>query len=364
MRIFSCLCLLIIVSSASLSNNADCRNIFSWPFNSTSIWNTPVGGAAVFTDANLFPNATPPHYGVYIDEDYFYTTLADDALVEWRDQGHWNATPDCEIFPWARVRQVPWPSNVTITQGGNNALALLMPDNDTLVLTQPAYKCSEAAPLLSLFDNRFPNTSIRGAGNWGGHGGSALNAIGGTLRLGELLPSSLTPPQHVLKLQLWAKYYYFGAAFGANKTNCYRWPALQCDGYSEDPSLYGGANPRLKPGALLAVPLIALPALTAALSTAPARSLAWTLAHFGGLLCDDTYSDRVTFNAEHGFDKLFMSQWGFPFVTWPNDARPGAQAWLNDVLTLWRALKIVDSNAQNTVGGGGTPLAPPPPPFC
>jgi hypothetical protein len=88
------------------------------------------------------------------------------------------------------------------------------------------------------------------------------------------------------------------------------------------------------------------------------------LAHFGGLLCDDTYADRATFNAEHGFDALFLSQWGFPFVTWPGDARPGAQAWLSDVLALWRALKIVDSNQPDTPGGGGAPLAPPPPPMC
>ena len=129
----------------------------------------------------------------------------------------------------------------------------------------------------------------------GGHGGSSLNAIGGSLRIGELLPTASpdTPgPPHVLKIQLWAAQYYYGSAYGANKSTCYHWPALDCDGYSEDPLLYGGANPLLTPGALLAVPPESLPALNASLATQPARALAWTFANYGGLLCDDTYADR------------------------------------------------------------------------
>jgi hypothetical protein len=59
--------------------------------------------------------------------------------------------------------------------------------------------------------------------------------------------------------------------------------------YSEDPTLYNGSNPLLTPGALLAVPLAQLASLQAALKTPPAQALAWTLAHYGGLLCDDTY---------------------------------------------------------------------------
>jgi hypothetical protein len=128
------------------------------------------------------------------------------------------------------VQTVPWPANLTITQPGNNALALLLPDGDSLILTQPAYRCTPSAPLLSLFDHNFGTGSLRGLGNWGGHGGSALNAIGGSLRIGELLPQSEAPPQHVLKLQLWAKPYYYGSAFGATKATCFHWPALVCDG--------------------------------------------------------------------------------------------------------------------------------------
>lgn len=359
------LALSALLAITRISGAEECRNPLVAPFNASSIWNVPLGEDAVFAAANLFTN-TSDMPSLFIDEDYFVKTAPTDPLTVWRSQGHWNATPDCELFPWAPVvGSVPWPANLTITQSGNNALALLLPDGDTLVLTQPAYKCAPTAPLLSLFDRSHGRTSIRGAGNWGGHGGSSLNAIGGSLRLGELLPSSPAPgPQHVLKIQLWAKRYYFGSAFGANWSSCFRWPALNCDGYGMDPSLYGGANPKLTPGALLAVPLAQLPALVARLATPPARALAWTFAHYGGLLCDDTYADRATFNAEHGFDASFEAAWGWPFVTWQGDARPGAKEWLQDVLTLWRALSIVDSNTRETPGGGGAPLQPPLPPLC
>ena len=36
-----------------------------------------------------------------------------------------------------------------------------------------------------------------------------------------------------------------------------------------------------------------LPALNASLQTEPARQIAWTLANYGGYICDDTYADRV-----------------------------------------------------------------------
>lgn len=287
----------VLVARIAVADAKDvppCRDPLTWPFNDSTVWNVAVGTAALFSNANIFPGNVTPSDGVFNDDDYFIVTSTSDPLIDWYSQGWWNSTPNCDLFPWTSlVGRVHWPENVTITQGGNNALALLQPDNETLLLTQPAYRCGSDAPLLSLYDRWHPNCSIYGLGNWGGHGGSSLNAIGGSLRIGELLPSSPDPgPRHVLKLQLWAKQYYYGVAYGANKSTCYHWPALDCDGYSEDPTLYGGSNPLLTPGALLAIPLSDLPRVNATLATAPARALAWTLANFGGLLCDDTYADR------------------------------------------------------------------------
>ena len=241
----------LLLLSRSAFSSSSCRDPLIAPFDNVTIWNTPLGSQAVFSPLNLFRSVVPKD-GVFSDDDYFIITSNEDPLIDWFNQGHWNSTPDCLQFPWSPlVGRVHWPENLTITKGGNNALALLQPDGDSLIFTQPAYRCNSSAPLLSLENKGHGKGSLRGNGNWGGHGGSSLNAIGGSLRLGELLPSSALPgPSHVLKLQLWAKQYYYGSAFGANWSTCYHWPALDCDGYAMDPTLYGGSNPLLTPGAL------------------------------------------------------------------------------------------------------------------
>lgn len=243
--------LVVTLSGASTADAASaaapaptCRDARVWPYNTSSIWNMPIGAAAAYAPAGIFPGPAAPKDGVFIDEDYFVETVWGDPTIDWYSQGHWNSTPDCEQFPWSPlVGRVPWPQNLTITIPGNNALALLQPDGDSLLFTQPAYRCTVDAPLLSIHDTWHMTGSLRYSdGNWGGHGvllarvatcacrarppprrdagGSALNAIGGSLRLGELLPTSGGPPTHTLKLQLWAKYYYFGAEFGACCAEC------------------------------------------------------------------------------------------------------------------------------------------------
>jgi hypothetical protein len=234
------------------------------------------------------------------------------------------------------------------------------------VLTQPLYRCNASSPILSLLDSSHGITSIRGNGTWGGHGGSSLNAIGGTLRLGELMPNS-SPPTHALKLELFAHQYYFGQPSGATRNTCYRWPALVCDGYALDCTgsagayCYNGTNPLLTPGALLAIPLANLSAVSATLSTEPGRMLAWTLANYGGYLVDDTYDDRATMCVEYGFEEQFQSAWGFPFDA--QQTGPGS-AWSQDVFTVFRALYIVANNGPSSIGGGGKPVQPIAPPPC
>ena len=66
---------------------------------------------------------------------------------------------------------------------------------------------------------------------------------------------------------------------------------------------------------------------------------------------------QATFNTEHGFTAQFAAVWGLDF-----SASTGR--WFDDVMLLFRALKVVSSNTQAAPGGGGTPLQQPPPPFC
>ena len=381
----------------SFATPSDCRDPLVRPFSADTVWNVAVGEQAAFAPAHLFPDGASPSQ-IFVDEDFFAVARDTDPLIPWYEQG-WNCTPNCALMPWAPfVESVRWPEPFLITPNGNNALALLQPDGDSLfrmyfnekpratphsahlntnplpgvtapiptpTVTQPAYHCVVGGPLLSMnltTEQRTAAGSLRGNGNLGGHGGSDLSALGGALRVGELLPGAESPgPLHALKLELWAKQYYFGTAFGANASTCFRWPAATCDGYFADPQLYNGSDPRLVPGALLALTADGYAGL--ALATAPAKQLAWTLRNFGGYLVDDTYSNQLTFAAERGFQQGFAYAWGFEFGS--NPASPGAgAAFYADVLAIARALMIVDSNSAAAPGGGGTPLQPPPPGFC
>lgn len=286
-------------------------------------------------------------------------------------QGHWGGptTPAayCTVTG-PEVRALHFPSSVNIsTFGNNNAAALLLPDNDTLQLMQPLYVCGGGSPVLALELPQGENsTSIRGPGTLGGHGGSGLNAIGGTIRLGELLPGA-PPIAHALKLEFYAHQYYYRPPSG-NRSQCFHWPAVACDGYCFDcagspDECYGGANPLLTPGALLAVPPDAAPALNASLRTAPARRALAALATFGGYLVDDTAWNASSICTEHGVQDEFRATYGFAFGVNANE-RGSAGAWYADLVAIFRALAIVVNNGPATPGGGGTPLAPPPPPFC
>jgi hypothetical protein len=250
--------------------------------------------------------------------------------------------------------------------GNNNAAAILQPDGHSLIFTQPLYVCTPGAPVLSQYDQARGTGDIYENGTWGGHGGSSLNAIGGTIRLGELMPGTgPTGPRHALKLELFAHQYYYGTLYGANRSTCYRWPALTCDGYFADCgpgsgyNCYNGSSPFLTPGALLAVPLQDMAAVNASLATEPARMLLWTLTYYGGYLVDDTFDDRGTICTEHGWTDAFSNAWSMEFNT-----RDATSEWYKDMLTLFRALSIVVNNSEDSPGGGGPPLQPPAPPFC
>ena len=101
-------------------------------------------------------------------------------------------------------------------QSNNNAAAVLLPDRRTLVQMQPLYRCEPGSPILAKWGadrgcpQTFPNTTdILGDGALGAHGGSGLSSIGGTIRMGELLPGA-PPISHALKLELFGHLYYYG----------------------------------------------------------------------------------------------------------------------------------------------------------
>ena len=124
------------------------------------------------------------------------------------DQGGWwepaSASTYCPLQNTSKmVAHLPFPAQQLATSwGDNNAFALLMPDGETLVQSQPIYRCKPggsngSAPLLMIGDylqggacrNSTPlcrNISILSSGNesmWGSHGGSDISALGGSIRV-------------------------------------------------------------------------------------------------------------------------------------------------------------------------------------
>lgn len=411
-------------SARPLHAESACRDRFAWPFASSSIWNTALGSSALLLPARIYnlsyaegcalrrdasrtlryvcsgwntswteatclssgccydvispdPSGIPwcyapagqAPYGFHNDPDFIVQSRASDPVVAWMDQGTWEPGNHC-LVTGPHAADVPLPDSFsTECGGGNNGMALLLPDNRTLLQMQPAFRLGAGSPLLALYHKGAPvafpwEIDILGDGAWGAHGGSGLSAIGGTIRAGELAPGA-PPLRHALKLELFAHDYYYSGGTAAPYADCFRWPALGCDGYAHDassPLHYNGSVPGLQPGALLALPASAaqLP-----VATAPAALIRDALATYGAYLVDDTATDDAAICMEQSVSDALLADYGIH--TQPN-TRPGyndnTTAFYNDLVSLFRSLHIVANNANGSAGGGGTPLAPPAPPIC
>jgi hypothetical protein len=264
-----------------------------------------------------------------------------------------------------------------------------------VVQSQPLYRCEAGQPVLALrsylrekHTDKPINISIAAGGYatmLGPHGGTGLSAIGGTIRLGELAPTGSI--DHAIKLELNARDYYYGNNTGV----CHRWPALPYDKCPE----FGGTNPNIQPGTLLAVPPALAATLKTQLSSVPALKLLAALTDFGGYLVDDTASNRGTFCAEPAVVAEVNALYGFPlsYVLRPqNKTEPprcnftrnwvepcmrgcctqppcgcnktAADTFYVDMLLVFRALHVVANSGPSAIGGGGKRRRPPAPPLC
>lgn len=228
-------------------------------------------------------------------------------------------------------------------------------DGRTIKQTQPFARCTAGESGTSQY--MFEDTDIYGDGYYGAHGGSGLSAIGGALRVGELV-SENQPIKHVLKINVFGKknLYYDEITKG------FRWPAKRTDGYAANN--YG--NTRTKPvnkecrmGALLALPpSVDLEKLN--FETIPGRILAQTFRDYGAYIVDDTAWDVYAIVTEWGPDGRvtdeFEKKWGFSMK------QSGKETpWSRDMERIFLNLHVVVNNSPQSIGGGGetrVPLAP------
>ena len=196
--------------------------------------------------------------------------------------------------------------------------------------------------------NPWGGVDIYGDGIPGTHFGSGLSAIGGSIRKGELTNNRAI--RHALKVMIWGKKYLYYS----DSNPGYRWPATNADNYAAQDYGYRGTNPSLVQGSLLAIP----PNVTQAslsLQTPAAKKLFVALKNYGAYVSDDAAWDAHYFGVEKGALEEFKNTYGYDFEG------SGGQ-FQEEVMKLFQALKIVDNNAPDNIGGGGTPraaLAPP-----
>lgn len=348
-----------------------CRDARRWPFRTDSIWNLPLGEGALLVPAGL---QAPLSMGMTVDEDVLILHPDAPGKPVMRNTAGWDRNKSrCGTVTDTRVFEelVPVPDDFSTDPGflgltPNMSAALLLADGVTVKQTQPFHICGPGGTVTSQYV--FPDVHLRdGDGIRGAHGGSGMSSLGGTVRLGELVPGGVI--RHALKVNLFARKYLHYSSGEA--TPGYRWPAVVADGYagnSTHPCAYGGENPELQMGALLALDR---QFDLGRLRTEPARILARAFMDYGAYVVDDTCWDVFAVATEWSPDGRvideFKEVWGWPMETAKlsscREENPEC-LWARDIADLLQAMQVVINNSMDRPGGGGVRYRPLAPPFC
>lgn len=320
------------------------RDPLKWPFSRTSIWNMPISKNAQYVPAKIGASVN----GFFADEEVLIFKPTAPLTAIYENFADWDRTKDRCIKQGKLLFSAPIPANFVYSKNEwsgltpNSGMVVLMSDGVTLKQTQPFARCTAGADATSHYV--FADQTLTGDGLRGAHGGSGLSTVGGTIRLGELVPGGKI--RHALKIDIYgSKYMYYDSA-----TKGYRWPAFTADAYaSSNYGTKGTPVPDCRMGALLALP----PTITLAqldLKTEPAKIIAEAMMNYGAYLVDDSGWDAVNICTEHGPDgtvlKEFVKVWGFPF-------EGGATATFSkDLNIILTQLQVVVNNTSTTIGGG------------
>lgn len=326
------------------------RDKNQWPFACNSIWNMPIGSNARYRHADLEPATT-----IAGDVNHYVVTSEEDPFVPWYRPSSWTerCIPGDKLHGNVRVPTGLIVPDATPDYRPNNSFAFLQPDGQTLIQGTALARCQEGGSVFGYIARGYPSNleNIYSSGITGGQGGSGLSSIGGTIRLGELLPTA-GPIRHVLKVNLYANRYLYAEPPG------YRWPAIKADAYAfieSDPRHYGGDNSSLMMGSLLAIPP-SIDQEDLGLQTIPGQKLFEVLRNYGAYVVDDSARDAHTIAIENGVQEEFEATYGYSFKT-----RSGP--FFEDVNRLFQALYVVSNNSPTSIGGGGRPRQPLAPPI-
>ena len=320
----------------------------SWekPFAKESIWNLPVGSKAVYEPINLEPG-----FETSADVELFYQVSQKDPLTRLYAPGDWHhrcsgtksptGNPQDEIY-------IRFPSDLVIPDVNlpytpNNVASILQPDRETIVGIAPLARCKPGGPVYGWYSGE---ENLYGMGMFGGHGGSHLSGIGGSIRLGELTDSE--PISHTLKINVWGeKYLHYDEK---DKTPGYRWPAKTTDSYAA--KTYGGTNVNFKMGSFLAIPRNVTPE-SIEIKSVPALKLFYALQNYGAYVVDDSAWNVTAINIQKGVKSEFEQAYGYKLKTSDRNS-----PWFKEYYSLMGSLHVIANNGPSAVNGGGSRVPP------
>jgi hypothetical protein len=344
------------------------RDVQAWPFETASIWNTPLGSAAQYAPVDLVIEPS-----VILDESDMPYGSSTMPRREGFTAGSINGAPDfgmCNQDPtlgsvgeFQGTLQVPdsyirnnWTRSPNFTP--NNMTGIVQGDGRTIAQIQPTARCVPAGPI---FGYRATDADIYGPGIGGAHFGSGLSSIGGAVRLGELIGHG--PVRHALQIDI-------NMARNASYATPFRWPADRADYYhfngvgycSEDPCKSNPAAYALVgQGTLFALPPSATPA-SLGLKTAIGEKLFYALQNYGAYLVDDTGWYFTSIGAEYGVADEVEQRYGIDLFASSSSSGP-SKDWYDDWSAMLGALEVISNNGPNNIGGGGSPRVAPAPAF-
>ena len=332
----------------------------------------PIGSNAVYLPAGIKANSNTqwrPDQDIIVMKPKARMTKIYYSTAGWGGGNRCAATEKTPRF------SVPIPDSFVIGNENTNASAAFVDSNGrTVKQCQPFARCNPRDSGTSMFFFDKPVTShgvlydfhdmdIRDStGEIGGHWGSKLSDLGGTIRVGEFTAGVI---RHAMKVNLSSHlyYYYDFQCPGSNKDSCsFRWPAISVDHYAYDltsPNWYAGTNKNFIMGALLALkPTFNLDTL----KTMPGKILAKALQDYGTYVVDDAACDCWAFALERGpdgnvVDEVQKTYNVKMFLT------PHTDNFWKDMAIVFENLQIISNNGPNNIGGGGTPRQPLAPPF-
>jgi hypothetical protein len=330
----------------------------SQPFTNTSIWNTPIGSGATWMPANLVPATTKTLVSdqhIIVMTQTAPSTALNDSTAGWTGGDRCVATG-----PFSPPGTAPIPDSFVIPSSTmNDPLVAVAADGHTLIQGEPFARCTPGGPATLEFLDSRSGADLLGDGLQGFDGGSGMSALGGAIRLGELIPDGVISHALQIDVDAWANLY------PGTAPTCFVWPATKCDTYG--PTVYGGTNSYLKMGALLALPP-SVPIDSLGLETPAGRILATAFKNFGAYVSNDASSATRERSVNNIVTELgpsgsvaatptdpgqFQTMWSFPFET---TGVNGTDGWSHDIAAIFAALAIVTNNSPTSIGGGGSPL--------